>query len=77
MLTLIGQSLGRDTADRAMHSTVYLLSPPVQLVLEVQVIREEPTRLEVRAKEPMLTLELSLRFELHTQAIRILTVQVW
>jgi hypothetical protein len=44
-----------------MRSTVHLLSPPVELVLEVQVVREEPTWLEVRAKEPVLTLELPLR----------------
>jgi hypothetical protein len=67
LLTLLGQSLGRDPADRATRSTVHLLSPPVELVLEVQVVREEPARLEVRAKEPMLTIELPLCLGHHQQ----------
>src|ERR1700689_4646566 len=47
-----------------MRPAVHLLSPTVQLVLEVQVVREEPTRLEVRAQEPMLTLRLPLRLSI-------------
>jgi hypothetical protein len=47
-----------------MRPAVHLLSPTVQLILEIQVIREEPARLEVRAKEPMLTLQLPLRLSI-------------
>ena len=59
-----GQPLGRDTTDRAMRPAVHLLGPAVQLVLEVQVVCEEPARLEVELKEPVLTLELPLRLRI-------------
>ena len=63
-LPLMRQPLGRDTTDRAMHPTVHLLSPAVELLLKVQVVRERPTRLKVRPKEPMLTLQLSFRLSI-------------
>src|ERR1700729_3689407 len=60
----------RDRADRAMNPTVRLVGPGVETVLKIEVVREYPAGLEVRAHEPMPLLELPLRlriprFEVH------------
>ena len=51
-------------ADRAVLTTVRLLGPAVELVLEVQVVREGPARLEVLLQIVVLALELPLRLRI-------------
>jgi hypothetical protein len=41
---LLDQPLSRDGTDRAMHPPVDAVTPPVELVLEVEVVREPPAR---------------------------------
>ncbi|MGA8353497.1 MAG: hypothetical protein WB698_04960 [Solirubrobacteraceae bacterium] len=43
-----------------MSPTVRLLRPAVELILKVQVVREEPARLEVTLQKPVLPLRLKI-----------------
>ena len=54
---LLDEPLGRDRANRPMHPPVGLLGPRVEPVLEVEMVREHPARLEVRAHEPVRALQ--------------------
>ena len=47
-----------------MHPTVRLLRPRIEPVLEVEMVREHPPRLEVRAHEPVRALQRALRLRI-------------
>jgi hypothetical protein len=59
-LPLSGQPRGWHRPDRAVGAGVGLLGPTVELVLEIELVGEPPTGLEVRAHEPMRPLEQAL-----------------
>jgi hypothetical protein len=63
-LPLLDQALSRNSPDPAVEATVGHLSPAVELVLEVEVVREGPSLLEVIAHEPVRALQLPLRLSI-------------
>ena len=58
---LLQQPLSRDSSDRAMHPLVDPVTPAVELVLEVKMVREPTPRHEVGTHEPVRALKDPLR----------------
>ncbi len=61
---LLSKPLGRDRPDRPVHPAVGFVGPRVEPILEVEMVREHATGLEVRTHEPMRALECPLRLQI-------------
>jgi hypothetical protein len=57
----LDEPFGRDGADRAMHPLINPVAPAIELVLEVEMVREPTPWHEVGAHEPVRALQDPLR----------------
>ena len=68
-LTLLEQTIDRTLAQRLVRPSVGLLKPRVELQLEVEMVREPPTRLEVRLQVALQPLDRALGVRLRLRLI--------